>query len=157
MFRNMPIKIVALVFAAIFWLYAVLERNQTVTTQLPVTVGKIPPGMVVAGIDSARAAVQLVGKGRDLILLRFRRPEFRLNLKDQGVGRSRIKLTQEQSSLPATIQIKQARPEYVNIDLDQQAQRGVQVRIEAQDVTQGAARSAERCLGGQLFIVVSAR
>jgi hypothetical protein len=85
--------------------------------------------MVVAGIDSARAAVQLAGKGRDLILLRFRRPEFRLNLKDQGVGRSRIKLTQEQSSLPATIQIKQARPEYVNIDLDQEAQRGVKVNV----------------------------
>jgi len=129
LFSNIPIKVIAVVFAAVFWLYAVLERNQTVATELPVSVGKLPPGMVVAGIDTARVYAQLTGKGRDLISLRFRRPEFKLNLTNQNAGRSRVKLTQEHSTLPATVQIKLTKPEYVNVDLDQQARRGVKVNV----------------------------
>jgi YbbR domain-containing protein len=129
LFSNLPIKIMALVFAAVFWLYAVLERNQTVATELPVSVGKLPPGMVVAGIDTARVYAQLTGKGRDLISLKFRHPEFKLNLTNQNAGRSRIKLTQEHSTLPATVQIKLTRPEYVNVDLDEQARRTVKVNV----------------------------
>lgn len=129
LFSNMPLKIMALVFAVVFWLYAVLERNQTIATELPVSVGKLPPGMVVAGIDTARVYAQLTGKGRDLISLKFRRPEFKLNLTSQNAGRSRVKLTQEHSTLPATVQIKLTKPEYVNVDLDQQARRTVKVNV----------------------------
>lgn len=129
LFRNSSIKIVAAVFAAAFWLYAVLERTQTTSTELPVTVSKVPTGMVLAGLDTARVYAQLTGKGRDLVMLRFRRPEFRLNLASQNPGRSRVKLTQEQSNLPATIQVKLTKPEFVNIDLDQQSRRGVRVNV----------------------------
>jgi YbbR domain-containing protein len=129
LFSNMPLKIISLVFAAVFWLYAVLERNQTVATELPVSVGKLPPGMVVAAIDTTRVYAQLAGKGRDLISLRFRRPEFKLNLTSQNAGRNRVKLTQEHSTLPATVQIKLTRPEYVNVDLDEQARRAVKVNV----------------------------
>jgi hypothetical protein len=129
LFRNLSIKIVALVFAAGFWLYAVMERSQTVVTGLPVTVGKLPPGMVLAGLDTAWVSAQLTGKGRDLIALKFRRPEFKLNLSNQNAGRSRIKLTQEHSTLPPTVQVKSTKPEYVNVDLDQQARRNVKVNV----------------------------
>ena len=135
LFSNMSIKIIALVFAAVFWFYAVLERNQTVATELPVSVGKLPPGMVVAGIDTGRVYAQLTGKGRDLVALKFRRPEFKLNLTNQNAGRSRVKLTQEHSTLPATVQIKLTKPEYVNIDLDQQARRAVKVNVPTKGKT----------------------
>jgi YbbR domain-containing protein len=129
MFRNPSIKIVALVFAVLFWFYAVLERTQVTATEMPVAAGKLPTGMVVAGLDTARVYAQLTGKGRDLIMLKFRRPEFHLNLTTQNAGRSRIKLTQEHSNLPPTVQVKLTRPEYVNVDLDQQARRNVKVNV----------------------------
>jgi YbbR domain-containing protein len=129
LFRNTSIKVVALIFAVAFWFYAVLERTQTTTTELEVTVAKLPTGMVLAGLDTGRVYTQLTGKGRDLLLLRFRRPEFRLNLASQNPGRSRIKLTQEQSNLPPAVQVKLTKPEFVNVDLDQQARRSVKVNV----------------------------
>jgi len=84
---------------------------------LPVTVGRIPPGMQVVAIDTGRAQAQLAGKGRDLLLLKLRKPAFRLNLTNDIPGRARVKLGQDQSNLPATVQLVSARPEYVNVDV----------------------------------------
>jgi len=129
LFRNLPLKIIALVVAAIVWFYAVLERAQTSTMDLPITLGKIPVGMLVASIDTPRARAQLAGKGRDLMLLRLRKPAFRLNLTTENPGRVRVKLDQDQSNLPAGVQVVSAKPEYVSVDLDQQARRLVKVAI----------------------------
>jgi hypothetical protein len=128
-FRNFPIKIVALLLAVIVWFLAVLERNQAVTMDLPVTLGKIPSGLVVAAVDTGRVKAQLAGRGRDLLLLRLRKPVIRLNLVSENPGRSRVRLTQEQTNLPATVQLVATRPEYLAVDLDQQARRAVKVVI----------------------------
>ena len=127
--RNVSIKIVALLVAALIWFYAVLDRPQTAGMDLPVTVGRIPPGMQVVAIDTGRAQAQLAGKGRDLLLLKLRKPAFRLNLTNDIPGRARVKLGQDQSNLPATVQLVSARPEYVNVDVDQQARRLVRVSV----------------------------
>jgi YbbR domain-containing protein len=54
---------------------------------------------------------------------------FRLNLVNENPGRARVKLTQEQTNLPAAIQLISAKPEYVTVDLDQQARRQVKVTV----------------------------
>ena len=129
LFGDLHIKVIALLVAAILWFYAILERSHTVSLELPVTVGKIPSGMVVAAVDTSYSRTQLNGKGRDLLLLRLRHPMFRLNLANENPGRARVKLTQEQTNLPTAIQLISAKPEYVTVDLDQQARRQVRVSV----------------------------
>lgn len=127
--RNLPAKIVAVVAAVLIWFAAVLERNQTASIDLPVTIGKVPPGMLVTSTDTNCARTQLTGKGRDLLLLQLRKPVFRLNPADDEPGRARMKLGQEQSTLPATVQLISVKPEYVVVNLDQQARRAVKVTV----------------------------
>jgi YbbR domain-containing protein len=128
-FRDLHIKVIALLVAAIVWFYAVLERTHGTSVQLPVVAGKIPSGMVVASIDTGQVKAQIAGKGRDLLLLRFRHPTFRLDLAGAGAGVSKVKLSQEHWNLPGGIQFLSARPEYVSVDLDQQARRIVKIAV----------------------------
>ena len=127
--RDFHLKVIALFVAAVVWLYALLERTHTVALDLPVTQGRLPSGMVVASIDTGRVRAQVSGKGRDLMLLRLRNPAVRLNLTAENPGRVRVKLAQEQTNLPASVQLVSARPEYVNVDLDQQSRRMVKVMV----------------------------
>jgi YbbR domain-containing protein len=129
LFRDFSLKLAALFVAAIIWSYAVLERTHSVTLELPVTQGRLPAGMVVASIDTGRVKAQVSGKGRDLMLLRLRQPAIRLNLTSENPGRVRVKLAQDQTNLPASVQLVSARPEYVSVDLDQQSRRMVKVTV----------------------------
>lgn len=128
-FRDFHIKLVALFVALVVWFYAVLERVHTTTVDLPVTVGKVTAGMVVAHVETTQVRAQLSGKGRDLMLLRLRKAAIRLNVTGDNPGRSRVKLTQEQTSLPASVQLLSARPEYIGVDLDQQSRRQARVLV----------------------------
>jgi YbbR domain-containing protein len=128
-FGDLHIKIIAVLVAAILWFYAVLERNHTIAYELPISVGKVPSGMVVAIADTPVTHTQLAGKGRDLLLLRLRHPAFRLNLANENAGRARVKLTQDQTNLPASVQLVSAKPDFINVDLDQQARRPVKVNV----------------------------
>lgn len=132
LFGNFHLKLIASLLAAGLWGYAVLERNHTTTIELPVKIGRVAPGMVVAGIDTGISRVQVSAKGWDLLLLRLRQPMFLLNLSGEVPGRIRVKLSQEQSNLPTGVKLITARPEYVWIDLDAEARRPVRVSVPVQ-------------------------
>jgi YbbR domain-containing protein len=133
LFRNLSIKIVALLAASIIWLFAVLERNQVTSMVLPVKVDRIPPGMLVAGMDTTHVLAELSGQGRELLMLKLRKPAFALKLTSETPGRVHVKLSQEQSNLPAGIQVVLAKPEYINVDLDAQARRLMKVVVPIRD------------------------
>lgn len=130
-FENLDIRLIALILSLILWLHAVTEREYTVSFDCLVRVVNIPEEFVLAQAPASILS-QITAKGKDIIILRFKRPEIVIDAGNRKVKQFNAKLTAANLILPfeleaarATFQISE-----VSVKMDRLASKPVTVKIE---------------------------
>ncbi len=126
---DLPLKILALVIAVLLWFNAVLERSYLTDIDVPVTIDRVETDKLVSEPGTRAALVTMEGKGKDLVGMRFRQPEFRLVVPEARAGVLRLNLTPSDLRLPEQIVVRSINPDYVELTLSEVKTRPVTVEV----------------------------
>jgi len=100
-FKNLEMKIVALILALMLWFHVTTERDYTEQLSLPVHYLNTPRGLVLLEEGPSRVIAAITGKGKELVKLHFLgRPYVSLDLRQARVGRNALSLSSENIVLP---------------------------------------------------------
>lgn len=86
-FANWQLKLLSLLFAAVLWLFVVLESDDE--TQLPLTIKlvNVPPGLKLQGVPAARYSLHIAGPRTLLMRQGWRGASVSLDLSGAQAGR----------------------------------------------------------------------
>lgn len=129
LFRDIYIKILALVIAILIYFNAVMERAQIMTLKIPIIVTNLAEGQVIADKNTDKAILTIQGKGKDFIGLHSDRLQFKLDLANSKLGVKKVKLFPEELGLPANLTLKTIDPEYVELTIDRLSKKPVEIAI----------------------------
>jgi YbbR domain-containing protein len=127
--RDLSLKVVALVFAVLFWAVAVLDRTYSTKITVPVSVGRSESKQVIPDIDVKTSQVTLEGRGRDLVGIKTRQLEFRLPVPAGKPGTRQVKLSPADLKLPLNVAVRAINPENVELRLNPAAGRSFAVQV----------------------------
>lgn len=128
-FKDIAIKILALLIAVLIYFNAVMERATTLTLRIPIVMVNLAEGQVVVDKNADKALLTLEGKGKDFIGLHPNRLQFKLDLANAKIGIKKIKLFPEELGLPQALTVKTIDPEYVELAIDRLSKKPVAVSI----------------------------
>ncbi|MEO0115118.1 MAG: CdaR family protein [candidate division WOR-3 bacterium] len=128
-FKDLYLKILALIIAILIYFNAVMERTVTMTLKIPIVTINLAEGQVVADKNTDRALLTIQGKGKDFIGLNPKRYQFQLDLSNTKIGVRKIKLIPEELGLPPALNLKSIDPEYVELTIDRLSKKPVTVSI----------------------------
>lgn len=126
---DIPQKIIALLIAVFLWFMAVLDRNYVIDFSVPVFLGEVTTAKIITGFETRTATATVAGKGRDLVAVRLRNPEFHLDIPEARPGVKEIKLDPADLNLPKTIELRAINPETVELTLNEVGERPVEVQV----------------------------
>jgi len=84
---NLQLKLLSLLFAAVLWLFVMLETGDEVEVPLAVKFVNPPPGMLLQGAPSAPLSLRIAGPRTLLIRQRWHGAEVELDLAGARPGR----------------------------------------------------------------------
>lgn len=130
-FKNLDIRIVSLILAVTLWLYASSEKYYKLSFHCQVEVMNVPQGYSLARCLSP-VLCEIEAKGRDLIAFQFKNPKLVVDADNRQVKRLRIKLSQENLSLPFNLKIKAVSfaESDIEISMDRQSEKQVNVAVD---------------------------
>ncbi len=76
---KLSYKIIALLFACLFWLQMILLRDQHVQLQLPVIIKNIPADLIVTKMNLKEITVNVKAQGYFILLTKIYKPVYELN------------------------------------------------------------------------------
>ena len=126
---DLPLKILAVVIAVLLWFNAVLERSYLTDIRVPIMLDRIETEKLVSEFETREAVVTMEGKGKDLLGMRFRRPEFRLVVPEARAGVLRLKLAPTDLRLPEQLVVRSVNPDYIEVRLSEVGSRPVTVEV----------------------------
>lgn len=129
LFADIPIKILALIIAVLFWFYAVLDRTYQTDITIPVRLGTVETKKVITEFETRAAIVTMEGRGRDLVGLRLRQPRFELTVPEGRAGIHWFRLDPGLIRLPSGVAIRAIAPESVELRLNEAETRRVAVEV----------------------------
>jgi YbbR-like protein len=129
LFRDIYIKILALIIAILIYFNAVMERTQVMTLKIPIVAANLAEGQVIADQNTNKAILTIQGKGKDFIGLHPGRLQFKLDLANSKLGVKKIKLFPEELGLPTNVTLKTIDPEYVELTIDRLSEKPVEITI----------------------------
>lgn len=132
-FRDIYIKILALVIAIFIYFNATMERTQVMVLKIPIAITNLAEGQVVADKNTDKAILTIQGKGKDFIGLHPDRLQFKLDLANSKLGIKKVKLFPEELGLPPTLALKAIDPEYIELTIDRLSKKPVEVSIPLKD------------------------
>ena len=129
LFRDIYMKVLALVIAILIYFNAVMERTQVMTLKIPIVLTNLAEGQVVADKNTDKAILMIQGKGKDFIGLHPDRLQFKLDLANSKLGVKKVKLFPEELGLPTTLTLKTIDPEYIELTIDRLSKKPVEIAI----------------------------
>ena len=129
LFKDIYIKILALVIAILIYFNAVMERAQVMTLKIPIVATNLAEGQVIADKNTDKAILTIQGKGKDFIGLHPDQLQFKLDLANSKLGVKKVKLFPEELGLPTTLTLKAIDPEYVELTIDRLSKKPVEISI----------------------------
>jgi YbbR domain-containing protein len=127
--HDVPLKVVALFIAGLFWVIAVLDRTYDVRVTVPIATAKSEAKQVIPDLDVKSTVVTLEGRGRDLLGVKPRQLAFRLEIPDGKVGTRQMQLSPAALKLPPDVQVRAMDPDNVALKLSAASSRMVPVQV----------------------------
>jgi len=128
-FSDLASKIVALIFAVFLWFLAVLDRSYTTTFEVPIVLHDVQTKKIISEFQTQTATVQIEGKGKDLLGLRIRQPQFRVTVPEARAGVQLLRLNPADLQLPAQLVVRSITPDYIELKLNDVGNRRVRVEV----------------------------
>lgn len=130
--HNLGLKIFSLLLALLLWFHTRTERVYLLNYELPVEFVAIPDSLFVLNELPKSLKVDLRGKGKDLIMLRFSHPRAEINLHNLTPGKRELELTPSLLHLPenADFSLAAISPKAIELIVDQLAKRVVRIDVE---------------------------
>ncbi len=128
-FSDLASKIVALVFAVFLWFYAVLDRSYVTTFEVPVVLHDVQTKKIISEFQTQVATVQIEGRGKDLVGLRLRQPQFKVTVPEARAGVQLLRLNPADLLLPPQLVVRSITPEHVELKLNDVGTRRVVIEV----------------------------
>jgi len=128
-FSDLASKIVALVFAVFLWFLAVLDRSYTTSFEVQVVLHDVQTKKIISEFQTQTATVQIEGKGKDLLGLRIRQPQFRVTVPEARAGVQVLRLNPADLQLPAQLVVRSITPDYIELKLNDVGSRRVTIEV----------------------------
>lgn len=128
--RNWQLKVLAVAFATVLWLFVVGEREAEIGVIVPIELRNIPPGTVVAADVEREVQVRLTGP--QTLLASLSPDQVRVSV---DVSRAtpdqpaHVRLTPATVSLPRGLDVVRVSPPEVIVRLERVARRRVPVQL----------------------------
>ncbi len=129
LFADIPQKVIALLIALFLWFVAALDRIYITSFPIPVEIGEKTSAKIITGFKTRSVTVTIEGKGRDIVGLRLRSPEFRLSVPDSDPGVRHIRLDPADLDLPKTLALRSITPDHIELELHKIGHRTVEVQV----------------------------
>ncbi len=154
LFANLPMKLLALLFALFLWGVAALERQYEITLEVPIkVVEKGEKERVITNVDAKNARVTLSGKGKELLRIRRSQLTFQPLVPEGRFGSRQVRLNSADLKLPAGITVRTIEPELVEVKLGPAQARDVKVIVPTKNWPSGGMTITEiRPLSGVKLI-----
>jgi len=125
--RNLAAKIVAVIVAAVLWLYVVNEQNPPIEASftIPLEYQNLSPGLIV--ID-APDVVRVKVRGPRSIISGVQSKDLKAyaDMKDRGEGRHVVRIT---AAVPASLELVEINPDRINLRLEASVRRQFPLEI----------------------------
>jgi len=95
LFKNLVLRLIALLCALLLWFYATLNRKYETTITIPIRLTNVQPGIAAANAFPPDAKVLVSGSGRQLFMLKFSEAELLVNAERAVPGMSVFRVTGE--------------------------------------------------------------
>lgn len=124
--------LLSVVVAAVMWFSFSMRESYSVTMRLPIVIEQTPAGQALREPPPEAATVTFSGDGWTLLSLTRRRPAIRVVAEDATVD-LRAALQEQQSGLPAGVEVGAVQPATITLALDRQTTRRLPIRLR-QDI-----------------------
>ena len=103
--KNLPIKILVLVIAILFWLQQILLRQQEIEFYVPIKLHNIPQNLAIQQIELPLVPVLIKAKGYDLISAKIAKIAFDIDASNYRYGDNQIKILERDLAYSKRIQL----------------------------------------------------
>ena len=126
--ENWQLKVLAVVFAVVLWLFVVGEREAEIGLIVPIEIKNIPPGTVVAADVEREVQVRVSGPQTRLASLSPDQVKVSVDVSGASPDRPmRVRLTPSTVTLPGGIDLVRVSPPEIEVRLDPITRRRVPV------------------------------
>jgi YbbR domain-containing protein len=126
--EKVIVFIISFILAFCLWFIVNLNRDFTITINLPVDIGDLPDDMALVGDPPESASVGLTGEGWNLISLYNNPPRIIVNAEESEVNL--FDMVQQQISSVSDVSITKVEPLGFNLDLEEKAYKRVPVQAQ---------------------------
>lgn len=137
-FQKYMLIIGALVVAALFWLFVVLNNTYTTTMSIPLRIVNLPVDVAVSNTLPRTVEVSLSGTGWQLLILSLK-DNLTFNLPGERIHSDRVlypnKYVSEALKLPPNVAAVRVFPETLDIEVDVFLRKQVPVRLVLDSLT----------------------
>ena len=132
MFRNLGIKLIALMLALIIYVHVATDRDQELNFKVPLRLVGLSDTLSLMSPVPKEVLVGFRGKGREIYMALFRGSRAELDLSDAGPGTVRHMFSPRDVKLPVGLNVSVAdvvSPETLVVQVDHRIQRRLPVRV----------------------------
>ncbi len=140
LFDNLGLKFTALLLAVLVYLNVYTDRATTMLVSFPLEYTDLPDTLSITGSSPAVVKAELMGTGKQLILMRVKEPRMKLSLAGARRGRFERALAASDLPLPEDGSITMENlvgPRVVTLEIDRRVHRDIPVapRVTGQPAT----------------------
>jgi len=93
LFKKLSLPLIALLCSLLLWLFVTLEKHFETTVNIPIRLVNIPDNLLPTDTLPASASVLVAGSGKQILLLKYSKPELLINGASAKKGPVLFKLT----------------------------------------------------------------
>ena len=127
--KNLGLKLASLGFAVLLWVSVVVIGQTVIFVEVPVKYSKISEGLVAADPAGRTVTVTVKGHSRFLEGLGPEDISVELDMSELDIGQHSYKIKPDDVIHPAMLRVVRVRPALLNIQIEEQVERAVPVRV----------------------------
>ncbi|ORJ63047.1 CdaR family protein [Geothermobacter hydrogeniphilus] len=127
--QNWFLKLISLIFALVLWFFVMGERRQEIGLSVPLNLGNIPEGMMIANEVPNLIDVRISGPRTLLMNLSPQDISISVDLKGLEPGITSFKRLDERLNIPSALRVTRLSPSYVDVKLERVKKKSVPVKV----------------------------